>query len=199
MPRTWIIDKDWLFEKYVVEKLSTRKIASIVGCRNKTISLRLSEFGIPARSKKQAMEKRKNGEEVLCSNGCGKKIYRKLSKLKKFTIFFCSWDCEKEYQSKTRRKSGFKEGWRRYSEYRKWNKFIKSRDEVCLLCGSDKKLVAHHILEAGDYPELVYEIENGVTLCQSCHIKIHKQGSQNFIKPLQEAILVEKLRISEKP
>lgn len=194
----WIIDKDWLYEKYVVEKLSTREIASIVGCKNKTISLRLKEYEIKARSKKEAEESRKTGMEVLCSNECGKRIYRKLSKLNKFIVFFCSWDCEKEYQSKVRRKSIFKEGWRSYGEYRAWRKLVKSRDVDCLLCHSDKKLVSHHILEASTHPDLVYDVNNGATLCQSCHILIHQKGSSNFIKPLQEAIFAAKLRISEK-
>jgi AraC-like DNA-binding protein len=188
---TWKLDKDWLFEKYITESLSTRKIAEIVGCSSRTISLRLRQLGISTRTRGEKSGLNKNGREVPCSNECGKSVYRKLSRLKRYSTFFCSWKCEKEYQSKTRRISSFEEGWRRYKEYRKWCRDIRKRDNVCKKCGSSEKIACHHILEAKDYPSLVYDITNGIALCQSCHIEIHRQGSENFIKSLQEAILVE--------
>jgi hypothetical protein len=186
----WNIDKDWLFEKYIVEGLSTRAIANIIGCKNKTISLRLAEYNIPARARGDHNKLNKNGKIVPCENNCGKTMYRKGYLIKKYSIFFCSWKCEKEYQSKIRGGT-FENGWRRYKEYRKWCREIKKRDSICKMCGSSENIVCHHILEAKNYPELVYEVNNGVALCQSCHIKVHQQGSINFIKSLQEAILVE--------
>lgn len=41
-------------------------------------------------------------------------------------------------------------------------------------CGSSHKLHAHHIFNQADHPDLRYEVWNGVTLCQSCHITFHK-------------------------
>ena len=41
--------KEWLQQKYEVEKLSTAKIGSIIGCSNSTVQNRLKRFGIPLR------------------------------------------------------------------------------------------------------------------------------------------------------
>lgn len=187
----WNIDKDWLKIKYIDEELSTRDIAKLIGCSGKTIQRKLVEYSIQLRTNSEAVKLFRNGKNVLCSNNCGTEIYRKLSKLNKFKVFFCSWKCEKEYQSKTRKVSSFADGWRRYKEYRRWRSHIIKRDKHCKICKSQIKLVAHHILEAKDYPEKVYDETNGVALCQSCHIQIHKEGSFKFIKSLREAILVE--------
>jgi len=186
------IDKDWLGQKYIEEQLSTHKIAKIIGCGAKSVAIYLHKYGIPLRNNIDAQKINRTGSYVECSNGCGMVVYRKKSLIEKGTIFFCSWDCEKQYQSKTRKVSSFPEGWRRYKEYRKWRRSVLSRDNnICILCRSQKKLVAHHIFEAKDFPDLAYETDNGVTLCQCCHINVHKLGSKNFIESLQEAILVE--------
>lgn len=189
--KTWNIDKDWLEQKYLVDNLSTHKIAKLLGCGSKTISLRLHEYNIPVRTIDDAVKLNRTGEYVSCSN-CGESVYRKRYNLNKFNVFFCSWKCEKEYQSKTRRTSQLAVGWRRFREYKVWRKLVFTRDNnICKLCSSDKNLVAHHILEARYYPELIYEVSNGVCLCNSCHKVLHKNYSIQLIKSLQEEILVE--------
>jgi hypothetical protein len=187
----WNIDKDWLYQKYIVEQLSTRNIAVLVGCKGKTIDLRLHQYDIPVRTKEDAARLRRTGKEVPCLV-CNKLIYRKNCRLLKFDKFFCSWDCAKEYQAVG------SDNWRSTREYKDWRNSIIERDERCILCESSINLVAHHIIEAQDNQLLRLEKDNGVTLCEQCHINIHKQDSRNFIKPLQAVILDEKLRISVK-
>lgn len=197
MKQKWNFEADWLKQKYINEQLSTYKIAQLVGCSNHTVSLALRRHGIQTRTNTAAQEINKTGKILSCSNGCGKTFYRKKSRVNKFEVFFCSWECSKEYRSKTKRKVPFSIGWRRWKEYRKWRSDVIRRDKCCKICGKDIKLVVHHILEAQDCPELIFDLSNGVTLCQSCHISIHKQNSINFIKPLQEAIFVENQNIGE--
>jgi len=45
------IDKDWLYHKYSIEKLSTLDIANLCGYNEETIRNRLIEFNIPIRSR----------------------------------------------------------------------------------------------------------------------------------------------------
>jgi hypothetical protein len=191
--KKWIIEKDWLEKKYLEEMLSTRQIAKLVGCGGKTIDLRLKEFNIPTRNKNEALALYRNGSNVKCEI-CGKEIYRKKYNLEHFSIFFCSWECEKEHQSIVRRiYDDNNSRWRNRKGYKTWRNSILNRDKKCLICGSSSTLVAHHILEACSYIDLIYDINNGATLCQSCHIEVHRKDSTAFIKSLQEAILVEQL------
>ena len=76
--------------------------------------------------------------------------------------------------------SGFSSSERRLEmnkkEYINWRNSIFERDNyTCQSCdrrsgdGYTIKLESHHILRWKDYPELRYEVANGITLCTDCH------------------------------
>lgn len=56
-------------------------------------------------------------------------------------------------------------------EYKDWRTSVYKRDGyTCQCCGSrGDKLNAHHINQFADYPELRYDTNNGITLCEGCH------------------------------
>lgn len=57
-------------------------------------------------------------------------------------------------------------------QYRDWMLFVKRRDKwACRIAdvNCDGRLEAHHILNWIEYPELRYEINNGITLCHAHH------------------------------
>lgn len=55
-----------------------------------------------------------------------------------------------------------------------WVKAVKDRDGwKCIECSATSQLHAHHIKRWKDYPELRYEVSNGVTLCHNCHELAH--------------------------
>lgn len=58
--------------------------------------------------------------------------------------------------------------------YKNWRKSVFVRDDyTCKMCNQKGgKLAAHHIKTVKDYPELIYEKTNGITLCWSCHFSI---------------------------
>lgn len=62
-------------------------------------------------------------------------------------------------------------------EYRIWQLEIYKRDKgICRLCGrrcNNKSIVAHHLRLFSEFPELRFSMDNGVTLCRSCHVKLH--------------------------
>jgi hypothetical protein len=56
------------------------------------------------------------------------------------------------------------------SEYINWRKNVFERDNyTCQKCGKAEYVTAHHIKSFAKYPELRFEISNGITLCQECH------------------------------
>lgn len=59
-----------------------------------------------------------------------------------------------------------------------WRLEILTRDKfICQKChrNDSPKLIAHHIKSVREYPYLSMDIDNGITLCVSCHTKLHWQ------------------------
>lgn len=65
---------------------------------------------------------------------------------------------------------------RESSEYKQWRKSVFTKDKyTCQHCGkTGGNLNAHHIKPFSLYPDMRFDVNNGITLCRECHIKIHK-------------------------
>lgn len=62
-------------------------------------------------------------------------------------------------------------------EFKIFKKTVLIRDNhKCVLCLSCKKLEIDHIKPIYLYPELMFDVTNGRTLCHSCHIKTDTYG-----------------------
>lgn len=70
-------------------------------------------------------------------------------------------------------------GIRRSRDYLRFKKYIKERDKVCVLCGSNKNLHIHHIKSFTYYPELRYKKSNAILLCFNCHKKTDNFGTKS--------------------
>jgi len=68
-------------------------------------------------------------------------------------------------------------------EYRQWRLSVTERDQYrCRMCGSTGRrhtfplalplLSAHHIYPKRKYPDLIYCVDNGITLCGVCHDEV---------------------------
>lgn len=61
-------------------------------------------------------------------------------------------------------------------EYQEWRRLVYERDNyTCQHCGDSRggNLHPHHIKHFSEYPELRYEVSNGITLCKPCHENVH--------------------------
>lgn len=57
----------------------------------------------------------------------------------------------------------------------KWRKSVLERDKhICQHCGDERNLYVHHISYWSDDPVNRVNIDNGITLCKSCHKKEHE-------------------------
>jgi len=68
-------------------------------------------------------------------------------------------------------------------EYRLWRQGVFERDNyTCQHCGKvGYKLAADHIKPYSTHPELRYDIDNGRTLCMSCHTKTDTYGGKALL------------------
>jgi len=77
---------------------------------------------------------------------------------------------------------------RQMTENRRWMDAVKARDGCCTRCGSGEVLEAHHRVElaalierlgiksrddARTHATVLWDLENGATLCQPCHYQEH--------------------------
>lgn len=73
--------------------------------------------------------------------------------------------------------------YRNNKEYREWRKKVFERDKyTCNNCNTIGGILnAHHIKKYKNFPKLRYEVNNGITLCESCHRLEHKKlrGEKN--------------------
>lgn len=54
----------------------------------------------------------------------------------------------------------------------KFRNDVLNRDhQKCIICSETEKLTAHHIIDRSLFENGGYYIDNGITLCESCHIK----------------------------
>lgn len=61
-------------------------------------------------------------------------------------------------------------------EYKIWRITVYKRDNFkCQSCGKvGNGIEAHHIKPISLYPELIFSVDNGITLCEDCHKIVHK-------------------------
>jgi hypothetical protein len=127
---------------------------------------------------------------VLSCQHCGKEFSQRpteaISEFRKRK--FCSMECTKHgqyrlsgeshplYKADSRRKN-------RRGKHGAWARAVISRDKAtCQHCGAtDVELHAHHILSFAEHPEQRWNIDNGMTLCHSCHWAVHTAANANGV------------------
>ena len=75
------------------------------------------------------------------------------------------------------------EGGRHSLMHKEWISMVFERDlYICQECFSTENLDAHHIKSWNHYPDLRFKLNNGLTLCKSCHSKLHLKDKKCFHK-----------------
>ena len=81
-------------------------------------------------------------------------------------------------------KGGITQEWQKWKsshgkEFEKWRKVVYGRDgNKCKLCGSVKKLEAHHIIPIAENRSTAFLPMNGILLCHECHKKTSNFGGK---------------------
>ena len=65
-----------------------------------------------------------------------------------------------------------------------WSEKVKQRDGYkCRICFSDIEIHAHHVIPVSVDESKRYDINNGVCLCKSCHVIIHRYMNLPEVTP----------------
>jgi hypothetical protein len=90
-------------------------------------------------------------------------------------------------------------------EYQAWRNEVYERDDwTCQHCGKrGGRLHAHHTKPKSQYTELMFDVSNGLTLCEPCHHKIHTKMEEArhgiFIKRNPKSQINTKGEENERP
>lgn len=172
-------DPEWLKVQYLELKKTTTQIAKEVGCVHSTVFIALIRFDIPRRGRK---ESRKG---IKFSNSHLENIEKANRLMAKIGPKHWNWQGGKttEYE---KRKAKIKNS----KEYKTWRKRVFERDNfACQACGVNNDLHAHHKLHQSMFPHLRFNIDNGLTLCRSCHAYLHSlEKGVNSGKPERENV-----------
>ena len=65
-------------------------------------------------------------------------------------------------------------------EYKKWRMQVFERDAfTCQKCGYIGYITAHHIKSFANYPDLRFDLSNGLTLCEKYHSETDNYKGKN--------------------
>jgi len=115
--------------------------------------------------------------ECTCAS-CKKTFIRKEHRANRANNTFCSLDCANDY-NRGENHYEYKESLHDKdinTALHQWAVQIKERDNyICQECGDTRRsiLEAHHVLSRSDRPDLIFELDNGITYCLWCHYKQH--------------------------
>ena len=159
-PRKPHWDKAWLENEYITKQNSTGDIAKGIGCTDANIIYWLRKHGIKRRTTAEARAVKRweaKGEKNGMYGRCGQDNPRWI-----------------DGSSPLRQKMYARSFWKELA------KSVYERDNYkCIRCGaghtSKNKLHAHHVKPWAGNEDSRFELENIVTLCQSCHNWVHSK------------------------
>lgn len=138
---------------------------------------------------------------------CGNEFLKVKSQFDKYKFNFCSKDCQKKGYKKLltgennpnynfNRSDDERDKHRNINGYNEWIRKVFERDNyTCQCCGDNRggNLNAHHKFNYSEHKKLRTDINNGITLCESCHIDFHKlYGYKNNTQKQIERFIINK-------
>ena len=140
-----------------------------------------------------------NSERKFCSRKCQNSGRKERSDKKHRTSHVCQWCgivfsnntnsgvdaprqfCSNKCHGKSKKKHNSSRPRQKLSsKLMKWSCGVILRDRACIRCGATEQLQAHHVKEYSTHPELALDLDNGATLCPSCHHSQHPEHSLAF-------------------
>lgn len=189
------LNRDWLRRKYIDEQLSTYEIAVLVGRNPKNVYQKLLDFGIPTRTRAQTLQANAWWKTGRTSARTGKPhTFATRDKIRLAAIGKPGLRGSANPMFGKRSpnwKGGITPERQRICGSELWKSIIRTvyaRDDYkCRRCGNGRtrtnKLHAHHLKTWAEHPDSRLDLENLITVCNTCHQWIHsnKNTKQEFL------------------
>jgi len=194
--------KSWLIQKYLVEQKPTSEISKVLygddkKCKS-SVKRWLDKFEIEMRHGSEAIktqwidndERRVKASEKIKDTLLRKDVREKLNKIQQTKEYKLKsrnaklgknnpmygvtgenhprWNPERTHEQRVAERKTLKD--------KRWRISVFERDKyICQNCGYDKGgcLVAHHLNSYDKHKKDRYDIDNGITLCVTCHKEFH--------------------------
>ena len=159
------ITKEILEDMYIKNKMSSLEIGKEFGICDGTVLNLLKKFGIKSRSTSEAVN------IYLYEKGGIEKARKTQSTMENRIKSSCrqhgiSVEDFKGFSTTEQHMA------RNNTYYKEWIRNVFKRDNyTCQCCGKrGGNLNAHHLYNFAEYEDLRYDTENGITLCEQCHL-----------------------------
>ena len=154
--------------------LPLKHISNIIGAKRCTITRYMKKSGIPTRT---VSEDNKRRYKYMSDCELKKQTEGANTKMRK-SVELKTWHLvgDKHHNYNPDLTDEERKGFRCISGYQKWRKAVFTRDNyTCICCGDNTggNLIAHHKEGYACAPELRTTLENGITLCETCHKDFH--------------------------
>lgn len=159
-------NREDLYRMYRIEKKTTKEIENYYGVKDGSALYYLHKFDIPIFTRTEILDIHYNEHGGLekAREKYNTMENRILSSCRNRGISIEEFDGFRTTQSHMERNC---------SKYNEWRMNVFKRDNfTCQCCkkrGGD--LNAHHLKNFSEYKELIYDIDNGITLCEKCHLE----------------------------
>ncbi len=183
----------WLRTQYIENQKGYTQIADECGVSYSVILYRLRYHGIPIRSHHGIDKGKPNRGKKRTKETIDKIKASRIKKRVKIRCFYCNQLKEIRFSSFKKSHNNFcnQTCYRKYlfdnrketiditdsAAYKEWRLQVYKRDGYrCKmpLCNSDTRdIAAHHIFPKKTFPDKMFEISNGITLCKKCHEKTY--------------------------
>jgi rubredoxin len=170
-------------ERYITGE-SARKLADEIGISESTFVIRLKEQGIQRRTVAEECRKRLPAMQKIVAEQASTLAWRIRQSAHLQGISVSEWKGFSSDRSTMLHNM---------PEWKVWRRAVFTRDHYrCVLCGAGYRpklpLDPHHIKPKARYPELMFDVANGITLCRSCHAPMTRK--EHLFEPLFRAYLM---------
>ena len=159
------LSKEDLYEMYFVKHMTSEEIAKIYNSTGNTVISLLKEYGYKVPSRSELLDiyyNQKGGyERVRAAQSTMENRIKSSCRQHGIAIEdFSGFSTTEQHMA------------RNNTYYKEWIRKVFKRDNYTCQCCKKRggKLNAHHLYNFSEYENLRYEISNGITLCERCHL-----------------------------